>query len=145
MQRRNHKIMFGLASPLLRLFVGISLICLTGCPAPTPGERISQLNGNVVHRGDGIIDLDLSNTELSDDDFSYVHAFCANDKAYQSIHTLNLTNTQITDQFLDNMTMQQGKFVSESGLKLLILTGTNTSDEAIQKYQAVDTDCEIVR
>ena len=128
-----------------RLLVCLLLMGLVGCPAPTPGERISQLKGVVVERGAGVIDLDLSNTSLSDDDFSYVNAFCSNDPDYESIHTLNLANTPITDEFLNNMTRQQGSFVSESGLQMLILTGTNTSDEAIQKYQALDTDCQITR
>ena len=134
------------SSNTVRLFVGLLLIGLAGCPAPTPGERIiNQLDGRVDQRGNGVIDLDLSNTALSDADFSYVHAFCANDRNYKSIHTLDLTNTQITDKFIDNMTLQQGNFVSDSGLEVLILTGTNTSEEAIKKYQEVDKDCDIIR
>lgn len=129
---------------------GISIGCLllinvTGCPAPTPGERVNQLNGKVVQKGNRVIDLDLSKTSLSDDDFSYVHTFCSNDPNYTSIHTLNLSDTLITDRFLNNMTLQQGRFVSESGLQVLILTGTNTSDKAVQDYQKVDMDCRIVR
>lgn len=92
-----------------------------------------------------MIDLNMSNSSISDDDFPYVHAFCSNNRAYKSIHTLNLSNTAITDRFLNNMTLQQGHFVSESGLKELILTGTDTSDEAIQRYQAMDPDCRIIR
>ena len=128
-----------------RVPVYLLLIVLTGCFAPTPGERINQLKGTVIQRENGVIDLDLSNTSLSDDDFPYVNAFCSNNPAYKSIHTLNLAKTAITDQFLNNMARQQGHFVSESGLQELILTETNTSDEAIQKYQAVDTKCRIIR
>lgn len=125
-------------------FVCLLLIALAGCPAPTPGERIRQLKGTVVHKANGVINVDLSNTSLSDDDFEYVHGCCTNE-GYKSIHTLNLTNTSITDQFLHHMRLQQGHFTSESGLQELILTGTNTSDEAVQKYQAVDPDCRIIR
>lgn len=85
--------------------VFLLLIGLTGCPTPTPGERISQLKGTVVQRENGVIDLDLSNTSLSDDDFPYVNAFCSNNPAYESIHTLNLAMTAITDQFLNNMAL----------------------------------------
>jgi len=92
-----------------------------------------------------VIDLDLSSTSLSDSDFSYVHAFCANSRAYKSVHTLNLKNTSITDNFLDAMTLQQGRFTSESGLRELILTGTDTSDEAVHKYQTVNPECRIIR
>jgi hypothetical protein len=127
---------------LVTLFL---LIGLSGCPAPTPGERISQLKGKVVQRGGGVIDLDLSKTSLSDQDFFYVNGFCSNDRRYKAIHTLNLANTLITDEFLKIMTLQGGRFVTDSGLQVLILTGTNTSDAAIQKYQAVDPDCRIVR
>lgn len=128
------------------LLVGLLLMGLVGCPAPTPDERIGQIKGTVVQRGNGVIDLDLSNTSLSDSDFSYVHAFCANSsRAYKSVHTLNLTNTSITDNFLDAMTLQQGRFTSESGLRELILTGTDTSDEAVHKYQTVNPECRIIR
>ena len=137
--------MFGVTSHAVHLLFGLMLIGLAGCPAPTPVERINQLNGKIVQRGNGVIDLDLSNTALSDADFSYVHAFCANDRNYKSIHTLDLTNTQITDKFINNMTLQQGNFVSDSGLEVLILTGTDTSEEAMKKYQEVDKDCDIIR
>lgn len=92
-----------------------------------------------------MIDLDLSNTSLSDDDVYYVNGYCSNDRRYKDIHTLNLANTRITDKFLETMTLQGGRFVSESGLQALVLTGTNTSEKAIQAYQAVDPDCRIVR
>ncbi len=130
---------------MTQLLVLLSIVFLAGCPAPTPGERISQLEGKVVDRGGGVIDLDLSNTTFSDDDFPYVHGYCSNDRRYKDIHTLNLANTEVTDQFLASMTLQGGRFVSNSGLQVLVLTGTNTSDRAIEEYQAVDPDCRIVR
>lgn len=133
----------GLQFPMIAVMI---ITGLTGCPAPTPGERISQLNGRVTVRDQsGVIDLDLSNTQLSDGDFSYVNGFCSNTPKYRSIHTLDLSNTAVTDKFLDSMTLQGGTFVSESGVEELILTGTNTTEAAIKKYQAVDPDCRIVR
>ncbi|MCR9199956.1 MAG: hypothetical protein NXI04_15075 [Planctomycetaceae bacterium] len=138
-RRQRAKLRFSMIAVML-------ITGLTGCPAPTPGERISQLNGKVtVCNQSGVIDLDLSNTQLSDGDFSYVNGFCSNTPKYRSIHTLNLSNTAVTDKFLDNMTLQGGTFVSKSGLEALILTGTNTTEAAIKKYQAVDPDCRIVR
>lgn len=130
---------------IAKLVIIVLLIGLSGCFAPTPGERISQLKGKVVQRGDGVIDLDLSKTPLSDKDFVYVNAFCSNDRRYKEIHTLNLAHTLITDEFLRSMTLQSGRFVTDSGLHELILTGTKTSDAAIQDYRAVDPDCRIVR
>ena len=134
-----------LSNIILKFGAVLSLVVLAGCPAPTPGERISQLKGKVAERGGGLIDLDLSNTSLSDHDVAYVNGFCSNDRRYKDIHTLNLANTQITDKFLEVMALQGGQFVSENGLQVLILTDTNTSEEAIQAYQAVDPDCRIVR
>lgn len=117
------------------------LLAAAGCFTRTPGERIRQLKGTVVDRGNGVIDLDLSNTELTDDDCGHVHAYCANE-GYTTINTLNLSNTAITDEFLNEMALQQD---FASGVRELILAGTKTSDAAVKKYEAVNPGCRIVR
>ena len=117
------------------------LLAAVGCFTRTPGERIRQLKGTVVDKGNGVIDLDLSNTELTDDDCGHVHAYCANE-GYTTINTLNLSNTAITDEFLNEMALQQD---FASGVRELILAGTKTSDAAVKKYEAVNPGCRIVR
>ena len=126
------------------LVLSFIFVFLSGCPAPTPGERIRQLHGTVVSRGNGVIDLDMSDTGVSDDDIGYIHAFCSNDSSLKSIHTLDLSSTAITDRSLEFMAMQNG-FTSPSGLKELKLTKTNTSDAAIQKFQQSAPNCKITR
>ena len=117
------------------------LMATVGCFTGTPGERIRQLKGTVVDKGNGVIDLDLSNTELTDGDCGHVHTYCANE-GYTTINTLNLSNTAITDEFLNEMALQQD---FASGVRELILVGTKTSDAAVKKYQAVNPGCRIVR
>lgn len=130
----------------LRQLLGCALIVvLAGCPAPTPGERMARLNGKISHRGNGVIDLDLSGSALADSDFSYVNSVCSNDRTIRSIHTLNLSDTAITDQFLQNMALQKNGFTSPSGIEELILSNTEVSDAAIREYQRADPDCRIVR
>lgn len=129
---------------LLGVMLSFACIFLAGCPAPTPGERIKQLNARVVSRGDGVVDLDLSGTKVVDSDMAYINAFCSNDPSLNSIHTLDLSDTAITDRSLEMMAMQNG-FTSAEGLKELNLMNTNTSDAAIQKFQEAAPDCKIIR
>lgn len=128
---------------LFVIVIILGLAMTVGCPAPTPGERIKQLNGRIVERGNQVIDLDLSGTKVSDGDMNYIHGLCSNSgRKWLSIHTLDLSNTAITDQSLEMMAMQNG-FSSPGGLQVLILTGTNTSDAAIQKFQRKAPKCEV--
>lgn len=106
---------------------------------------MARLNGKISHRGNGVIDLDLSGSALADSDFSYVNSVCSNDRTIRSIHTLNLSDTAITDQFLQNMALQKNGFTSPSGIEELILSNTEVSDAAIREYQRADPDCRIVR
>lgn len=123
------------------ILIGFSIIA--GCPAPTPAERIAQLNGRIIERGNQIIDLDLSGTNVVDGDMNYIHALCSNSgRKWSSIHTLDLSNTAITDQSLGMMAMQN-EFSSSGGLQVLILTGTNTSDLAIKKFQVASPNCTV--
>ncbi len=125
------------------LMIVLGLVSTVGCPAPTPGERISQLNGRIVERGNQVIDLDLSGTRVTDSDMSYIHGLCSNSgRKWLSIHTLDLSNTAITDQALEMMAMQNG-FSSPGGLQVLILTGTNTSQAAIQNFQRAAPNCQV--
>ncbi len=127
----------------LSTVVVLLLVLLPGCPAPTPGERVKQLGGRVTQLGVGVIDLDLSNTALGDGDFSYVHCYCGNDPASESVNVLDLTNTAITDRFLEDALLQNG-FISAGGPRELVLTGTNTSAAVVRKYQSKYPECKIV-
>ncbi|MBL8888758.1 MAG: hypothetical protein JNL67_02185 [Planctomycetaceae bacterium] len=125
----------------LMVVVGFALVA--GCPAPTPGERIVQLNGRISDRGNQVIDLDLSGTSVTDNDMGYIHGLCSNSRGkWRSIHTLNLSNTAITDRSLEMMAMQN-EFSSPGGLQVLILTGTNTSAAAIQNFQQAAPNCQV--
>lgn len=128
----------------LRLLFCSLFICWAGCPAPTPGERIEQLRGKVVSRGNGVVDLDLSGSRVTDADMTYINGFCSNDPTLKSVHTLNLSDTAITDKSLEFMAMQSG-FITESGPKELVLTGTQVTSAAIEKYQLKAPKCKITK
>ena len=128
---------------LFATVIALGLAMTVGCPAPTPGERMTQLNGRIIERGNQVIDLDLSGTKVSDGDMGYIHGLCSNSgRKWLSIHTLDLSNTAITDQALEMMAMQNG-FSSPGGLQVLVLTGTNTSGAAIKKFQGSAPNCQI--
>ena len=123
------------------------VVLISGC-SPTPEERITQLHGRITSRADRVIDLDLSGTGVTDSDMTYIHGLCSNSgRKWKAIHTLDLSGTAITDRALDMMTMQnrftQNGFSSQSGIRVLILRDTDTSDAAVQKYQMSAPECEI--
>jgi hypothetical protein len=133
----------GCKHPTWSLWAASCLVLLAGCPAPTPGERLTQLRGKITDRGNQVIDVNLSGTAVTDADMGYLNALCSNSGGkWKSIHTLDLSNTAITDQSLEMMAMQSG-FTSQAGLSVLILTGTNTSDAAIKAFQDSAPECEI--
>lgn len=128
----------------LRTLVCLLLLsCMSGCPAPTPGERIEQLGAVVTEKGNGVVDLDLSGTNVHDDDMAYIGAFCSNDSRYQSVHTLDLSDTSVTDAAIDHMTLQS-EFPA-GGLQVLVIRNTKISDEAVSRFQQKFAECEVVR
>ena len=101
------------------------------------------MHGRITSRADRVIDLDLSGTGVTDSDMAYIHGLCSNSgRKWKAIDTLDLSGTAITDRALDMMAMQNG-LTSQSGIRVLILRGTETSDAAVQKYQMSAPECEI--
>lgn len=119
----------------------LCLTLLTGCPAPTPGERMEQLDAKIVNLGDGTYDVDLSGTKLSDADFSYLHGF-SNNRGPVGVRTLDLSNTRITDAMLDRMIMQT-LFCPPKGIQVLVLTNTNVTHDGIERYKEKYPDVEV--
>lgn len=118
-------------------------LLMAGCPSPTPSERITQLGGEITVRENQVIDLSLANSRVTDADMAYINALCSNSGGkWKAIHTLDLSNTDITDAALDFMILQ-GAFSSPSGLKVLILTGTKTTDAAVARFQEHSPNCEV--
>ncbi|MEM7314627.1 MAG: hypothetical protein AAF497_15885 [Planctomycetota bacterium] len=131
-------------SKLVSNFVCVGFVVLLGgCPAPTPQERIGQLGGVVTPRGGGVIDLDLSGTNVTDQDMSYVHGLCSNDAQLNSIHTLDLSGTAITDESIKFMMMQR-QFPS-GGMQVLVLTDTAVSDAVIEEFAASAPKVRVIR
>jgi len=91
----------------------------------------------------GIVDLDLSGPNTTDNDIGYIDAFCANSGGrWKAIHTLDLSDTAITDRAIEEMALQD-RFSPPTGLTILVLTNTSVSDAAIQKFQKKAPGCEI--
>jgi hypothetical protein len=127
----------------MKLACFLLTVVVVGCPAPTPGERIRQLGGVVTPRGGGVVDLDLSGTKVADNDMGYIHCFCSNDPSLKSIHTLDLSDTAITDEAIKFMTLQH-EFPA-GGLQVLVIANTKITDSAIEAFQANSPNCQIVR
>ncbi len=121
----------------------MAIVGMTGCPAPTPGERVEQLGAVVTEKGNGVVDLDLSGTNVTDADMSYIGAFCSNSSRYTSVHTLDLSDTAVTDAAIDHMTLQS-EFPS-GGLQVLVIRNTKITDAAVEKFQQKFPSCEVVR
>ena len=99
----------------------------------------------MTDRGNGVLDLDLSSTSLSDADISYIGAICSNSRnRWRSVHTLNFSDTAITDKAIQYMLLQD-PFCPPSGISVLVLKGTAVSDEALKAFQDKYPDCEIQR
>jgi hypothetical protein len=128
------------ATPLVCILL---VVVLAGCPAPTPGERIQQLGGRVTQRGGGVVNLDLAGANVTDKDIGYIHGFCSNDSRLKSMHTLDLSDTAVTDKAIEFMVLQH-EFPS-GGLEVLVIRNTAISDSAIEKFRAKFPDCRVIR
>ena len=124
------------------VFLGTLVLSLTGCPAPTPGERMQQLGAKVTDRGDGIVDLDLSGTGATNADIHYVHGFTSNSKARRGIHTLDLSGLAITDEAIDFIVLQN-PFCPPDGVSVFVLKETDISHGAIEKLRETYPDAKI--
>lgn len=123
--------------------VALSVLLLGGCPTPTPAERMEQLGAIISVQPDGSIDLDLSGTQVTDDDMRFINAICANSGGkWTSVRTLDLSKTRITDKGLEFMAMQRA-FAGPDGPAVIVLTGTQTSAASIAAIRQLWPDCEI--
>ncbi|MEO1528933.1 MAG: hypothetical protein AAFX06_26225 [Planctomycetota bacterium] len=123
------------------LLAAVLFTFLTGCPAPTPGERLEQLNAKITNLGDGNYDVDLSGTKLSDADFPYIHGF-SNNRGQVGVRVLDLSNTDVTDKTLDAMIMQT-LFCPPKGIQVLVLENTGVTLDGIKRYQERYPEVEV--
>lgn len=126
-----------------QVLVATVLLLLVGCPAPTPAERITQLGGEITVRDNQVIDLNLSNTNVTDADMSYINGLCSNSGGrWKALHTLDLSDTSITDDALEFMARQNG-YAGPDGIKVLVLSNTQTTETAISNLKERWPKCEI--
>ncbi|EMB17770.1 hypothetical protein [Rhodopirellula europaea] len=106
---------------------------------------MSQLHGKVIPRGEKMIDVDMSGTKMKDGDIYSISGLRSNGQdGYQHIHTLDLSDTRITDDALRFIALQEeGSFPLR--IKVLKLTKTNVSESAIKNLQKAVPNCEIIR
>ncbi len=130
-------ICFGTIFGLLSAFI-------SGC-LPTPALRVSQLHGKVIPRGEKMIDVDMSGTKMKDGDIYFISRLCSNSpEQYEHIHTLDLSDTRITDDALRRIVLQEENSFPLR-IKVLKLTNTNVSEAAIKNLQKAVPNCEIIR
>ena len=122
--------------------IGLTFFTLTlsGCiSSSNPDERMKQLGVKITDRGDGVVDLDLSGSNYADHDFVYLDFFCNDNKRWNSVHTLDLSDTSTTNQLLERLQKRN----SQSRPRMLILKGTSVTAEAVKQFRAACPDCEV--
>ena len=142
--------------PRAGLLVSLLLLPLLGCPLGTPKEEIARRNGRITSRGNGVIDLTLTGSRITDYDMHFVNGVLSNNRAYREIFRLDVSGSMIGDEGLRQVAPTPGlteldisgsrvtdlgiaRLKEAAGLKVLSLKDTTITDAAVQFLETFKT------
>ena len=142
--------------PRMGLVVSLLLLPLLGCPLGTPKEEIAKRNGRITSRGNGVIDLTLTGSRVTDFDMHFVNGVLGNNREYREIYRLDVSGSLMADEGLRQVATTpglteldiSGSRVTDVGLahlknatnlKVLSLKDTTITDAAVQFLETLQT------